>query len=68
MPGQQGRQPRKMGRPPKPQGEVRRNRIAIMVTDAELRALEQVAEQRRQPLGTIVHELLAKLLKSRRKR
>jgi hypothetical protein len=38
-----------------------------MITDAELEKLEQLAEQRDQPLSTVVYELLSAALKRRRR-
>jgi hypothetical protein len=42
-----------MGRPPKPREEARRNRVFIMVTDAELAKLQSATDDRDQPVGTV---------------
>jgi hypothetical protein len=55
-----------MGRPPGtggPPENVRRNRVAVLVTDAELLALERLAQAREMPLGTVAYELLARALR-----
>ena len=56
----------KMGRPPGtggPPENVRRNRVAILLTDAELAKLHRMAEERDLPFGTLAHELLARALR-----
>ncbi len=58
----------KMGRPPGPPDQVRRNRLALMFTDAEIAALHRIAERESKPLGTVTHELLAKVLRRASKR
>jgi hypothetical protein len=55
----------RMGRPPGPPESVRRNRVATTLTDAELQALEKLAVNRGLPLGTLIHELLARALRAR---
>jgi hypothetical protein len=44
---------------------VRRNRIAFMVTDAELAKLEALAKARRLPLGTVAYEIVERALRRR---
>lgn len=53
----------RMGRPPKPAEEVRRNRLVVMITDAELAALRALAGKRGVPQSTLAHEVLARLLR-----
>lgn len=43
--------------------DVRRNRVVVMLTDAELAALHRFAESRDSPLGTAAYELLSKGLR-----
>lgn len=57
---------RRMGRPPGtggPPEKVRRNRVVVMVRDAELAALQRLSEERGLPLGTVAYELLSKALR-----
>jgi len=44
---------------------VRRNRIAFMVTDAELAKLEALAKMRKLPLGTVAYEIVERALRRR---
>ena len=53
------------GRPRGPSGDLRRNRIAFMVTDAELAKLERLAKERRLPLGTVAYEIVERALRRR---
>ncbi len=55
------------GRKPGPLVAVRRNRVTTTLTDAELRTLERMAEDRGLPTGTMLYELV-KLALHRRKR
>src|SRR5262245_25080015 len=48
----------KMGRPPGPPEKLRRHRVTATFTDAELAALTRLAAKRRQPVGTVLHELV----------
>ena len=50
------------GRPKGPEAEVRRNRVAIMLTDAELAKLHRLAERKDLPLGTAAYEIVARAL------
>ena len=61
-----GGQRRKLGRPPGPPENVRRNRIFAQVTDAELEKLERLADEQDRPLSTVVYEILARSLKRRK--
>ena len=47
-------------------GEIRRNRVAVMLTDTELATLHRLAESRELPLGTVAYELLSKELRRAR--
>ena len=60
-----GGRPR-MGRPPKPAEEVRRNRVFTTITDAELAQLERLADERGVPRGTMLYELVRRSLRRRR--
>ena len=52
------------GRPPEPAHLVRKNRIAIMVTDRELKKLEALANDRGLPVATAAYRLLRDALRS----
>lgn len=56
-----------MGRPPKPEAEVRRNRVVILLTDAELAELHRRADGEGRPIGTTAHALMAGALRKRAK-
>jgi hypothetical protein len=60
--GKRGKKPR-MGRPPAPPETVRRNRVTTTLTDAELAALERMADQRGLPTGTMLYELVRRALR-----
>lgn len=64
MAARKGARPR-MGRPPKSPEEARRNRVVVMVTDAELEKLQASAEDQDLPAGTVAYEVLAKWLRRR---
>jgi len=66
MAGKNRERSRKVGRPPKPLDEARRNRLTITLTDAEIEAIRAIAEARGLPLGSVVHELVARALARRR--
>ena len=55
-----------MGRPAKPADEVRRNRVVVMVTDAELAKLHRLAEERTLPIGTAAYEIVERALRRRK--
>ena len=54
------------GRPRSPVEQVRRNRLVLMLTDAERKQLKALARERGVPMGTLGHELLARSLSRRR--
>jgi hypothetical protein len=56
----------KMGRPAGPPENVRRNRVVVFVTDAELAKLHRMTEDSGRPLGTVAYELLGRALRGRR--
>ena len=56
-----------MGRPRKRLQDARRNRVVIMLTDAELAALNRIAKASDLPLGTIAHEIVGRALARRKK-
>lgn len=51
--------PTRMGRPPLPRTEVRSNRVVTFVTDREMTALTQGAEEAGMSLSAFVHAILA---------
>ncbi len=53
----------KMGRPPGPPEQVRRNRVAIMLTDAEFEVVERLAADQAVPLGTALYRLVSRALR-----
>ncbi len=57
--------PKGTGGPPE---KVRRNRVVLMLTDAEFAKLSSLAEKSGKPLGTEGHALFASALKQRRVR
>ncbi len=46
-----------------PSPNSRRNRVAVMFSDAELRALKKIARAENQPLATAAYAIVAKRLK-----
>ncbi len=63
--------PRKgAGRPPGtgpgPSPDARRNRVAVMLSDTELRKLRAEAERRDLPFSTVAYEFVARGLKRRK--
>lgn len=60
-----GGRPR-MGRPPRPVEQVRRNRVFTTITDAELVQLERMADERGIPRGTMLYELVKRSLRRRK--
>ena len=46
-----------------PRAEVRRNRVVVTLTDADLAALHRWAEERGLPLGTVVYEVVERALR-----
>ena len=61
-----GRTRVKMGRPAKPSEEVRRNRVVLMLTDAELAKLNRLADAEQLPNATLAYQFFSGAL-SRRK-
>ncbi len=53
--------PRGSGTGPSPNS--RRNRVAVMFSDAELRALKKIARSQRQPLSTAAYAIIEKRLR-----
>ena len=54
------------GRPRHPEGDVRRNRVVVMVTDGERAILHRMAETHQLPLATVAHRLMASALRRAR--
>jgi hypothetical protein len=46
-------------------GEIRRNRVVVMLTDAEHSKLAALASKLDVPLGTAAHDLVARALRRR---
>ena len=60
--------PRKgAGRRPGPAQSVRSNRVTFTVTDAELRVLKELADEKDMPLGTLAYEIIARTIRRRMK-
>lgn len=53
------------GRPRGPESEVRRNRVQLMLNDAEYAQLEAIAKERRLPIGTVAYEIVYRSLQRR---
>jgi hypothetical protein len=47
-------------------GEVRRNRVVVMLTDAELAKLHRWAEEKDLPLGSVAYEIVGRALARRK--
>jgi hypothetical protein len=56
----------RLGRPPKPAGERRRNPVTFTVTDADLEGLRALASERGISVSSVVYSAVAKLLRGRR--
>ena len=63
---QRGGRRRRMGRPPGPPEEVRRNRAATFLTDAEMEHLERIADEKDQPISKVLYEIVSRALKRRK--
>jgi hypothetical protein len=57
---------KRMGRPPGPAEQVRRNRIGITVTDAEKARLEEIADDRGVPVSVVIYDLIKRKLRRRK--
>lgn len=53
---------RKLGRPPKPEDEVRNHRVVSFITEAERQKLKDLEDQSGKSLSAVVHDLLAQKL------
>lgn len=60
-----GRKKARMGRPPGPPDTVRRNRVVVMLTDAEIAALRDLADSKGLPTGTAAYQIMARALRRR---
>lgn len=49
-----------------PSPDARKNRVAVMLSDAELSKLSRQAGRKKKPVATLAYELLAKGLRSLR--
>ena len=56
--------PKGSGKGPSPNS--RRNRVAVMLTDAELKTLRSAARKKGIPVSTVAYQFIAKSLGSRR--
>ncbi len=63
--GKRGGARKGAGRKPAEPGSVRRNRVVVLLVDADFEALQRQAAQRDVPVGTMAHELLSKALRRR---
>ena len=54
------------GRPRGKASDVRKNRVVVMVTDAELGKLHRLAESSKLPMGTVAYQILSAALKRRK--
>ena len=54
------------GRPEIPEGERRRNRVVVMVTDRERDRLTKLADKAKVPVGTLAYQLIAEGLRRKR--
>ena len=61
--GRWGGPRRGAGRPPLVEGEPRRNRVVLMLTDNEFANLERLAQQSGTPLSTKAWELLSRAIR-----
>lgn len=55
------------GRPRGPSGEVRRNRVVILLTDTELAQLHEIAHEYMLPIGSAAYEIVERSLRRRTK-
>ena len=53
------------GRPLGPSGELRRCKVAFMVTDDEFAKLKRLARERGLPVGTAAYEIVERALRRR---
>jgi hypothetical protein len=59
--------PRKgAGRKPVVAGEVRNNRVVVLLTNVELKTLKKYAKEEDLPIGTAAYKLMAGALKRRK--
>jgi len=56
--------PKGSGGPPE---KIRRNRVVVMLTDAELEKLHRWAEEKDLPFGSVAYEIVGRALARRRK-
>jgi hypothetical protein len=69
MAAKRGAKRKRMGRPKGsggPPEKIRRNRVVVMLTDAELAKLHRWAEERDLPLGTVAYEIVGRALARRK--
>ena len=50
----------------RPAAEVRRNRVVVMLDDAELAKLQGLAKERELPVGTAAYEIVERALRRRK--
>ena len=56
----------KMGRPAKPSEAVRRNRVVIMLTDAEIAKLHRLADAKELPIGTLAYKVFSEAFRRKK--
>ena len=54
---------RRIGRPPKAPSLVRRHRVGVSLTGAELRALKRMAAERGRPVGAVLYGFVKRALR-----
>jgi len=53
------------GRPRTPSEQIQRNRVVVLLPDAEFQKLERWADERRLALGTMAREIIERALRRR---
>ena len=49
-----------------PSPDARKNRVAVMLSDSELKRIQRVARRLKKPVATLAYELIARELKALR--
>ena len=58
------RRPRRLGRPPKPEGSARSERVVSFVTAGEFRQLEKISLKKRVSLSAVIHSMVVRSLEN----
>ena len=56
--------PRRLGRPPKPAGSARSERVVSFVTAGEFRQLEKISLKKRVSLSAVIHSMVVRSLEN----